>query len=101
MKKHSGPTEAYFRTCTQGLLRIMRMCNKVDSSEKSINSLLDFVSASSVVPLDYLQAFYDIPKELAPSSIYDRIKVKLKLKLARSWLSRCAWSRLEKVWRLD
>ncbi|SHO78677.1 Similar to S.cerevisiae protein RPN6 (Essential, non-ATPase regulatory subunit of the 26S proteasome lid) [Malassezia sympodialis ATCC 42132] len=66
-------------------------------AEKSINSLLDFVSASSVVPLDYLQAFYDIPKELAPSSIYDRIKVKLKLKLARSWLSRCAWSRLEKT----
>lgn len=75
----------------------MRTCTVSDNSEKSINSILDCATASSAVSPDHLQSFYDAPRELAPASLYNGMKIKLKLKLARTWLSRCEWSRLEKV----
>ncbi|WFD27303.1 hypothetical protein MNAN1_002299 [Malassezia nana] len=54
-------------------------------AEKSINSILDYATASSAVSPDHLQSFYDAPRELAPTSLYNGMKIKLKLKLARNY----------------
>lgn len=97
MIRHSKCINACSSTCIRPSLRITRMFTLADGSEKTINTLLDYVSASAAVSPDHLQAFYDAPKELAPKPLYERVKIKLKLKLARTWLSRCAWSRLETV----
>ncbi|WFD23811.1 hypothetical protein MEQU1_002505 [Malassezia equina] len=41
-------------------------------AEKTIITLLDYVTASAAVSPDHLQAFYDAPKELAPKPLYER-----------------------------
>ncbi|WFD06709.1 hypothetical protein MVES1_002063 [Malassezia vespertilionis] len=63
-------------------------------AEKTINSVLDYVSATPQVTLEIVEAFYNATEQALAASQSDRLNVKIKLKLARLWLQRHEWPRL-------
>ncbi|KAH7107000.1 PCI-domain-containing protein [Auriculariales sp. MPI-PUGE-AT-0066] len=74
-------------------------------SEKSINSVLDYVGGASKtggikdanVDLDILEQFYEATRLALAESKNDRMLVKTNLKLAKLWLDRKEYSRLTKI----
>lgn len=89
-------------------------------SEKSINGILDYVSAdteggsggdasvlsaspskssliNSALDLATMEKFYDVTKKALEESKNERLSVKTDLKLARLWLARGEFARLSKV----
>ena len=69
------------------------------ASEKTINSILDYVSNSTNVKLAVVQEFYNATQEALEAARSDRLGIKIKLKLARLWLAHREWSRLAAVLR--
>jgi COP9 signalosome complex subunit 2 len=98
-------------------------------SEKSINGILDYVSAdtqggggggagasgdaamlssspvkaaavnANLIDLATMEKFYDVTKKALEESKNERLSVKTDLKLARLWLARAEYARLSKVSR--
>ena len=85
-------------------------------SEKSINGILDYVSAdiapantasanenvnanhaSKTIDLGTMEQFYDVTKKALEESKNERLSVKTDLKLARLWLARGEFGRLAKI----
>lgn len=84
-------------------------------SEKSINGILDYVSADTApsnngaaaaktgqesgttMDLATMEKFYDVTKKALEESKNERLSVKTDLKLARLWLARGEFGRLSKV----
>lgn len=70
---------------------------QLTSSEKSINSVLDYVSASPTVSIELIEAFYSATNDTLCKLQADRLSTKVNLKLARVWLGHQEWSRLSIV----
>lgn len=66
--------------------------------EKSINSILDYVSASNA-SIATVEAFYSATHAVLNANQSNRLSAKTKLKLARLWLAREEWARLATVLR--
>ncbi|PWN94983.1 putative COP9 signalosome complex subunit 2 [Tilletiopsis washingtonensis] len=78
-------------------------------SEKSINNILDYVSAATSVDapaastsaatldLSVMERFYEVTKTALESTKNERLSIKTDLKLARLWLARKEWGRLGKT----
>ena len=66
--------------------------------EKSINNILDYVSASKA-SIATVEEFYRATHSVLDANSSDRLSVKSKLKLARLWLAREEWGRLAEVLR--
>lgn len=64
-------------------------------SEKSINNILDYVSSSD--DMTFMEKFYQTTLNSLMDSKNDRLWVKTNLKLAKLWLDRQEYSRLNKV----
>ncbi|TPX34401.1 hypothetical protein SmJEL517_g02974 [Synchytrium microbalum] len=64
-------------------------------AEKSINNILDFVSAS--VDMVFLEQFYETTLETLAETKNDRLWTKTNLKLAKLWLDRGEYTRLNKI----
>jgi len=66
-------------------------------SEKSINNILDYVSSSD--DMAFMERFYQTTLDSLVDSKNDRLWVKTNLKLAKLWLDRHEYSRLNKILR--
>ncbi|KAG2175250.1 hypothetical protein INT44_007738 [Umbelopsis vinacea] len=66
-------------------------------SEKSINNILDYVSSSD--DMSFMEKFYQTTLTSLADSKNDRLWVKTNLKLAKLWLDRHEYSRLNKILR--
>lgn len=75
-------------------------------AEKSINNILDYVGGEGkhaalapTVPLDTLEAFYEATKKACDEAKNERLSTKSNLKLAKLWLDRKEYARLEPILR--
>ncbi|KAH9858261.1 PCI-domain-containing protein [Lenzites betulinus] len=68
-------------------------------AEKTINSILDYVggSKSGPVEVDILERFYEATKAALAQAKNDRLSAKTNLKLAKLWLDRKEYGRLQKI----
>ncbi|PVF99848.1 PCI-domain-containing protein [Serendipita vermifera] len=67
-------------------------------SEKSINSVLDYVGgAKSGADADVLERFYEATRNALKEAKNDRLSVKTNLKLAKLWLDRGEYDRLKRL----
>ncbi|TPX43352.1 hypothetical protein SeMB42_g04758 [Synchytrium endobioticum] len=64
-------------------------------AEKSINNILDFVSAS--VDMSFLEQFYETTLITLAETKNDRLWTKTNLKLAKLWLDRGEYARLNRI----
>ncbi|ORX40213.1 COP9 signalosome complex subunit 2 [Kockovaella imperatae] len=75
-------------------------------AEKSINNILDYVGGEGKhgalapeVPLDTLESFYSATKEACDEARNERLSTKSNLKLAKLWLDRKEYDRLQPILR--
>ncbi|KAG9289978.1 hypothetical protein G9A89_010284 [Geosiphon pyriformis] len=66
-------------------------------SEKSINNILDFISTSQ--DMTFMEEFYSTTLNALEEAKNDRLWVKTNLKLAKLWLDRKEFTRLNKILR--
>ncbi|KAI0715089.1 PCI-domain-containing protein [Earliella scabrosa] len=68
-------------------------------AEKTINSILDYVGGgkSGPVEVNILERFYEATKAALAEARNDRLSAKTNLKLAKLWLDRKEYSRLQKI----
>lgn len=66
-------------------------------AEKSINSILDYVSASSDIDTALMQKFYDETNKSLAEAKNERLSMKTNLKLAKLWLDRKEYGLLSKI----
>lgn len=66
-------------------------------SDKSINTMLDYVSMVSEIPFDIIEDWYDVTKRAALVRNMERLYTKICIKLAYLWFSRHEWHRLTLV----
>lgn len=64
-------------------------------SEKSINNILDNVSSAD--NMEFMEKFYEITMESLAETKNERLWVKTNLKLAKLWLDRKEYGRLNKI----
>lgn len=79
------------------LLSYIRAAVTRNYSEKSINSILDYVSSSNRI--DLLQEFYETTLEALQQARNDRLWFKTNLKLANLYFERNEFGRLSKILR--
>lgn len=93
------------KTYTQ-LLSYTKSAVTRNYSEKSINGILDYVSAdtsaasqdtAAKIDLATMEQFYDVTKKALEESKNERLSVKTDLKLARLWLARAEYGRLNAI----
>jgi len=70
-------------------------------SEKTINGILDYVGGGKggVVEVDVLERFYAATNEALEEAKNERLSAKTNLKLAKLWLDRKEYGRLQKIIR--
>ncbi|BGP54663.1 hypothetical protein JCM8202_001040 [Rhodotorula sphaerocarpa] len=68
-------------------------------AEKAINRVLDYVSAEDGIGLDKMQEFYEVTMKALEEQKNERLSTKTNLKLAKLWLDRHEFGRLNKVLR--
>ncbi|KAF0485588.1 PCI-domain-containing protein [Gigaspora margarita] len=66
-------------------------------SEKSINNILDFISSSQ--DMSFMEEFYSTTLNALEEAKNERLWVKTNLKLAKLWLDRKEYNRLNKILR--
>ncbi|KAI0756545.1 PCI-domain-containing protein [Daedaleopsis nitida] len=68
-------------------------------AEKTINSILDYVGGGKSGPVEVkiLEQFYEATKAALAEARNDRLSAKTNLKLAKLWLDRKEYNRLQKV----
>ncbi|WFD31687.1 hypothetical protein MSPP1_002726 [Malassezia sp. CBS 17886] len=93
---HRGLYENALRTYRRLLLYTKSAVTR-NYAEKSVNSILDYVSASTDATLEMLELFYTATNEALSATQSDRLGTKTNLKLARLWLARREWGRLATV----
>ncbi|KAI9341336.1 PCI domain-containing protein [Obelidium mucronatum] len=79
------------------LLTYIKSAVSRNYSEKSINNILDFVSAAT--DMKFLEEFYSLTLACLNEIKNDRLWVKTNLKLAKLWLDRKEFARLSKILR--
>ncbi|KAG9313994.1 PCI domain-containing protein [Chiua virens] len=93
------PTEA-LATYTQ-LLKYTKSAVTRNYSEKTINGILDYVGGGKggVVEVEVLERFYAVTNEALEEAKNERLSAKTNLKLAKLWLDRKEYGRLQKIIR--
>ncbi|CEQ40472.1 SPOSA6832_02107, partial [Sporobolomyces salmonicolor] len=66
-------------------------------AEKAINRILDYVSAEPKLGTDKMQEFYEVTMKALEEQKNDRLSTKTNLKLAKLWLDRHEYNRLNKA----
>ncbi|KDN45898.1 putative COP9 signalosome complex subunit 2 [Tilletiaria anomala UBC 951] len=92
----TGSYEEALKTYTE-LLGYTKSAVTRNYSEKSINNILDYVSNSNALDLSTMERFYSVTVSALEEARNERLSVKTDLKLARLWLARQEWPRLEKT----
>ncbi|KAI5124134.1 hypothetical protein M0805_000945 [Coniferiporia weirii] len=93
------PNDA-LQTYTQ-LLTYTRSAVTRNYAEKSINTVLDYVGGGmgGAVDVNVLERFYQVTKDALLDAKNERLSAKTNLKLAKLWLDRREFSRLERLLR--
>ncbi|KAH8119966.1 PCI-domain-containing protein [Phellopilus nigrolimitatus] len=83
------------------LLTYTRSAVTRNYSEKSINTILDYVGggAGEALDMDILERFYQVTRDALLEARNERLSAKTNLKLAKLWLDRGEFGRLEHVLR--
>ncbi|KAI7868604.1 PCI domain-containing protein [Spinellus fusiger] len=81
----------------QQLLTYIKSSVTRNYSEKSINNILDYVSTAD--NMSFMERFYETTLESLFESKNERLRVKTNLKLAKLWLDRKEYGRLNKILR--
>ncbi|GAA5937399.1 uncharacterized protein JCM15063_002895 [Sporobolomyces koalae] len=68
-------------------------------AEKAINRILDYVSAEPKLGTENMQEFYEVTMHALEEQKNDRLSTKTNLKLAKLWLDRHEYNRLNKILR--
>ncbi|BGP31061.1 hypothetical protein JCM10296v2_002825 [Rhodotorula toruloides] len=68
-------------------------------AEKAINRVLDYVSVEEGIGLDKMQEFYEVTMKALEEQKNERLSTKTNLKLAKLWLDRHEYARLNKILR--
>ncbi|KAI9057059.1 PCI-domain-containing protein [Trametes sanguinea] len=91
------PAEA-LKTYTE-LLSYTKSAVTRNYAEKTINNILDYVGGSKSGPVDVeiLERFYEATKAALAEAKNDRLSAKTNLKLAKLWLDRKEYGRLQKI----
>ncbi|ORZ16492.1 PCI domain-domain-containing protein [Absidia repens] len=92
LNKHDD-TLAYYKQ----LLTYIKSAVTRNYSEKTINNILDY--ASSADNMSFMEAFYEITLESLVEMKNERLWAKTNLKLAKLWLDRKEYGRLNKILR--
>ncbi|SCV70584.1 BQ2448_3346 [Microbotryum intermedium] len=66
-------------------------------AEKSINGILDYVSAENKLETGKMQEFYEVTMSALEEAKNERLSTKTNLKLAKLWLDRKEYTRLNKA----
>lgn len=66
-------------------------------AEKSINGILDYVSAEQKLETGQMQEFYEVTMKALEEAKNERLSTKTNLKLAKLWLDRKEYPRLNQV----
>ncbi|KAJ3041216.1 COP9/signalosome complex subunit Csn2 [Rhizophlyctis rosea] len=81
----------------QELLKFVKSAVTRNYSEKSINNILDYVSTSK--DMHFLEDFYQLTLKALEEQNNERLWTKTNLKLAKLWLDRHEYPRLNKILR--
>src|SRR5271156_5665303 len=92
-----GDTENALRYYNELLTYTTRAVTR-NYSEKSINNILDKISLSSDTA--FMETFYGITLKALEEQQNERLWLKTNLKLAKLWLDRQEYGRLNKILRL-
>ncbi|GAA5839461.1 hypothetical protein JCM11251_002732 [Rhodosporidiobolus azoricus] len=84
---------AYYKT----LLTYTKKAVTRNVAEKAINRVLDYVSAEEGIGLDKMQEFYEVTMKALEEQKNERLSTKTNLKLAKLWLDRHEYTRLNKI----
>ncbi|BGP14910.1 hypothetical protein JCM10213_003733 [Rhodosporidiobolus nylandii] len=84
---------AYYKT----LLTYTKKAVTRNVAEKAINRVLDYVSAEEGIGLDKMQEFYEVTMKALEEQKNERLSTKTNLKLAKLWLDRHEYNRLNKI----
>ncbi|TNY18202.1 PCI-domain-containing protein [Rhodotorula diobovata] len=84
---------AHYKT----LLTYTRKAVTRNVAEKAINRILDYVSADTGLGLDKMQEFYEVTMKALEEQKNERLSTKTNLKLAKLWLDRHEYTRLNKI----
>ncbi|GAA6004638.1 hypothetical protein JCM11491_002176 [Sporobolomyces phaffii] len=68
-------------------------------AEKAINRILDYVSAEPKLGTEKMQEFYEVTMNALEEQKNERLSTKTNLKLAKLWLDRHEYTRLNKILR--
>lgn len=93
---HRGKYQEALQTYTE-LLDYCQTAVTRNAAEKSINGILDYVSAAQELDTSSMQQWYEITQKALQAVKNDRLNVKIDLKLAKIWMDRKEYNRLEKV----
>ncbi|GAA5955376.1 hypothetical protein JCM3765_006759 [Sporobolomyces pararoseus] len=95
--KHERYDEAlsYYKT----LLTYTKKGVTRNVAEKAINRILDYVSAEPKLGTEKMQEFYEVTMKALEEQKNDRLSTKTNLKLAKLWLDRHEYNRLNKILR--
>ncbi|PUU76408.1 PCI domain-domain-containing protein [Tuber borchii] len=96
LKKHDRAVEHF-----EELLTYIRSAVTRNYSEKSLNNMLDFISSSNDEDdMPYMERFYDMTLAAFQGTNNERLWLKTNIKLAKLWLDRKEYARLQKNIRL-
>ncbi|KAG0142398.1 hypothetical protein CROQUDRAFT_67246 [Cronartium quercuum f. sp. fusiforme G11] len=91
-----GKYEEALTTYTE-LLGYCRTAVTRNAAEKSINGILDYVSAAQDLDTSLMEKWYEVTQKALEESKNERLSVKTDLKLAKIWLDRKEYTRLEQI----
>lgn len=93
---HTGNYQGALKTYTE-LLDYCQSAVTKNTAEKSINGILDYVSAAQDLDTSLMQQWYEVTQKALQAAKNDRLNFKIDLKLAKIWMERKEYNRLEQV----
>ncbi|PLW40445.1 hypothetical protein PCASD_10378 [Puccinia coronata f. sp. avenae] len=86
-----------FRQTYTELLDYCQSAVTRNAAEKAINGILDYVGAAQDLDTSLMQQWYEVTQNALQAAKNDRLNVKIELKLAKIWMDKKEYARLEHV----
>ncbi|PLW07130.1 hypothetical protein PCANC_08888 [Puccinia coronata f. sp. avenae] len=93
---HRGNYQEALKTYTE-LLDYCQSAVTRNAAEKAINGILDYVGAAQDLDTSLMQQWYEVTQNALQAAKNDRLNVKIELKLAKIWMDKKEYARLEHV----
>ncbi|KNZ64047.1 hypothetical protein VP01_1073g10 [Puccinia sorghi] len=93
---HRGNYQDALKTYTE-LLDYCQSAVTRNAAEKAINGVLDYVGVAQDLDTSLMQQWYEVTQNALQAAKNDRLNVKIDLKLAKIWMDKKEYTRLEQV----